>query len=714
MALPLFVLMWLSAGLAHAAEVASTELDTMTILGERERLTRTVGSAHSIDAPTLEAFAHDDINRVLSWVPGLYIRGEDGFGLRPNIGLRGANSDRSQKITLLEDGVLFGPAPYAAPAAYYFPLTVRMVGVEVFKGPAAIAYGPQTIGGAINLISAPLDSRGAGQLSLAAGSDGYQRAHARYGTQLGAVGAQLEAVHVGSDGFKQLDTGGDTGFDKNELLLKLGRNFAGGDWELRLGLADEVSDETYLGLTEADFRADPLRRYQASELDRFDARWNGLRLDHSRATAGGRLQLTAYSHQFERAWNKFNNIRDRDIREVLANPDAPSNRLRFQVLTGEIDSDPNFAGDDLLIGTNDRDFRSSGVQGRWRRDFTRHWKHHLEAGARLHSDRITRLHDELSFEVVDGRLTQNSVPRAITADNTARALALSLWLRDELVRGRWTLAPGLRIESVRTEFADRRAGQGNSESYTVVLPGFGLSFAQRPGLSWLAGIHRGFSPASPGLATQVEPEDAINLEAGLRWRNGLGRIELIGFYSDYNNLTAQCTFSSGCTDATIGQQTNAGRVVVSGLEASWGSELAAAQWTFPFKLSYTYTAGEFRESFDSSNPQFGSVQAGFELPYVPEHRANLLVGLNRGPLSAQASLTYVSAMRDSAGRGAIVDGSDSHSVLDLALGWALGPRWQLSARIDNLLDREYVVGRRPFGARPGKPLSAQLGVDYRF
>ena len=95
-----------SAGGQAALTVAAAALDPMTIFGSAEALPRTVGSAHLLDEEALATYAYDDIHRVLGRVPGLYLRGEDGFGLRPNIGLRGANSDRSQKVTLMEDGVL--------------------------------------------------------------------------------------------------------------------------------------------------------------------------------------------------------------------------------------------------------------------------------------------------------------------------------------------------------------------------------------------------------------------------------------------------------------------------------------------------------------------------------------------------------------------------------------------------------------------------------
>ena len=179
---------------APSSDAGRLEEVTVTgILGEPDRVT---GSAHRIGQDLLETFQYDDINRVLNLVPGVYSREEDGVGLRPNIGLRGGSADRSQKVTLMEDGVLISPAPYSAPAAYFFPLTARMVGVEVFKGPSSIQHGPQTIGGAINLISAPIPGNTELLAGVAGGSNAYRQLHVRGGTQHERLGVLGEYVHL--------------------------------------------------------------------------------------------------------------------------------------------------------------------------------------------------------------------------------------------------------------------------------------------------------------------------------------------------------------------------------------------------------------------------------------------------------------------------------------------------------------------------------------
>ena len=63
------------------------------------------------------------------------IEGEEGFGLRPNIGMRGASPHRTKKVLLLEEGTLMQPAPYSRPGIYHAPSSDRLESVEAYKGP---------------------------------------------------------------------------------------------------------------------------------------------------------------------------------------------------------------------------------------------------------------------------------------------------------------------------------------------------------------------------------------------------------------------------------------------------------------------------------------------------------------------------------------------------------------------------------------------------
>ena len=157
-----------------ADERRENPVDSIIVVGGRIDPYRIAGSADLIDSEDLRRFDHGDVNRVLRQVPGVNTQEEDGFGLFPNIGLRGSPVERSSNITLMEDGVLIAPAPYAAPAAYYFPAIGRMQAVEVTKGAAAIRYGPRTIGGAVNLRSTDIPTDGlAGYASGQYGSRDY-------------------------------------------------------------------------------------------------------------------------------------------------------------------------------------------------------------------------------------------------------------------------------------------------------------------------------------------------------------------------------------------------------------------------------------------------------------------------------------------------------------------------------------------------------------
>ena len=179
------------------------------------------GASTKLDEAELARFERDDVHKVLAEVPGVYVRQEDGYGLRPNIGMRGASSDRSAKITLLEDGVLIAPAPYSAPAAYYFPLMTRMVGLEVLKGPSAIVHGPNTVSGVVDVKTRAIPDGQTGSVDVAGGRDVYGKEHASIGGDDGHFGYLVEAIKLRSGGFKELDGGGETGFDRNDFMAKL-------------------------------------------------------------------------------------------------------------------------------------------------------------------------------------------------------------------------------------------------------------------------------------------------------------------------------------------------------------------------------------------------------------------------------------------------------------------------------------------------------------
>ena len=79
-------------------------LKAVTIIGEPDDLARTAGSAQVLDADTLRASRVFTTSEALRKLPGVSVRDEEGFGLRPNIGIRGLNPTRSTKVLLLEDG----------------------------------------------------------------------------------------------------------------------------------------------------------------------------------------------------------------------------------------------------------------------------------------------------------------------------------------------------------------------------------------------------------------------------------------------------------------------------------------------------------------------------------------------------------------------------------------------------------------------------------
>jgi Fe(3+) dicitrate transport protein len=680
---------------------------------------RTSGSVHIVKASKLQRFELDDPHAVLQSVPGVYARGEEGFGLRPNVGLRGVNPDRSKKVTLLEDGILFGPAPYSAPAAYYFPLITRMQSVRILKGPAAIQHGPQTVGGSVELITRDIPSGEHLGVDVGGGQDLYGKLHGHYGASTERSGFLVEGVHLRSNGFKELDGGGHTGFRRNEWMLKARHELAvegpsRHSLQLKLGYSDEASNETYLGLSDADFAANPLRRYRASRQDHMAWHRTQLVLRHELEADALAVTTQAYRHDLARTWRKVNRFQGASIADVLADPTSARNAIYYGVLTGQLDA--SAPEETLRIGPNHRTFVSQGLQSvaRWSTE-TGPLRHSLELGARYHFDAIERLHTEEGFRMVAGELVPDGAPTATTASNEDSTHAVALHATDAMTWGRLVVTPGIRLEVLRSQSVDRLSGERQDGSLAALMPGLGVYGALTRSLGLFGGVHRGFSPPAPGQPAAVLPERSINVEAGARWARSGERLEVVGFLNAYSNLTDICTFSNGCLNENLDRQVDAGRARILGLEAFAEKTFRPGGGvTFPASVAYTFTRTELLEDFRSADPQFGVVRAGDEMPYVPRHQLFATAGVESALGGVHLSATFIDAMREEAGQGEAAPGEKTEALLtfDLNASWSFAKGGELYLSARNLLDNQVIVSRRPYGARPNAPRAVLFGVKY--
>ncbi|MCH7892257.1 MAG: TonB-dependent receptor plug domain-containing protein, partial [Gemmatimonadetes bacterium] len=436
---------------------APLRMDPIRVLLKRTRMvgdplgTNAVpGAVHVLVTEDLDspAFVFDNVHDFLRQVPGVNIQEEDGFGLRPNIGLRGTGAERSAKITLMEDGVLIAPAPYAAPSAYYFPVAGRMEALEVRKGSSQVRYGPRTIGGALNLVSASIPDRLTWFVEGSGGEYGSLQGHARAGASGARFGWLVEAYSLDTGGFKELPSGASTGFDVDDYMAKVRVNSdRDGDsyqeLELKLGYTTEESDETYLGLTDEDFGRNPLARYPASGSDLMEADHSQIQLRHFWAGGNADVTTTAYRNDFSRNWYKLQSVLGSGLSAVFNDPDQLEEEL--SILKGK-----DSPVDALKVRANNRTYRSQGIQTTVGKQFSLLGSgHDLEIGLRYHEDYEDRLQWEDGFRMSAGQMIQTSFGAPGSQSNRlSEASAWALYVQDQVRLGRLVLTSGVRYESI--------------------------------------------------------------------------------------------------------------------------------------------------------------------------------------------------------------------------------------------------------------------------
>jgi Fe(3+) dicitrate transport protein len=233
--------------------IAESVVISASHLTTSETLDRIPGSVDIIDAPLLEKARAFTSTEILRKVAGLNVRDEEGFGLRPNIGIRGLNPTRSTKVLLLEDGIPLTYAPYGDNASYYHPPIDRFESVEVLKGSGQILYGPQTIGGVVNYITPSPPGKREGSITVTGGNRNYFNGHLSYGDTLGNTGLILGFTRKQGQGSRENVRSGLNDFNLKSVTTFNTQHAI----TFKLNYYGENSNATYSGLRENEFRANP-------------------------------------------------------------------------------------------------------------------------------------------------------------------------------------------------------------------------------------------------------------------------------------------------------------------------------------------------------------------------------------------------------------------------------------------------------------------------
>ncbi|WP_295006262.1 TonB-dependent siderophore receptor [uncultured Dechloromonas sp.] len=672
---------------AHAKESAPEKtLATVKVIGGEENLPTLGGAGQILGKKELEDAHVFTVNEALRKVPGVHARDEEGFGLRPNIAMRGLNPTRSTKITLLEDGLPLAYAPYGDNASYYHPMVDRYERIEVLKGASSLMFGPQTVGGVVNYITpAPRQNFG-GYVQGVVGSRDFFNGK----VNVGGGGLTLDYGHKQGDGARD-----NMNHKLDDFNVKYGAML--GDRNaitLRANFYKEDSTLTYSGLTQAEYDRQGAR-YNPFKNDRFEAERTGLSATHDFLIDDkSTLTTSLYYSKFDRDW----------WRQASNSQDAQCAALNPSRLAG-VAINP-----DACNSTQGR-LRSYETWGIEPRLTVAHGLGEFQAGVRAH------------FEEQDRKQVNGTSPMArsgtLVESNLRKTSAYSGFIANRFDIGQFSVTPIARYESIKAERTNRLTGQSGESSVHAFTPGIGATWNPTRTLTVFTSLHKGFAPprvedliGGTGTVVDVDYEKSLNFEFGVRSQPLQGvSVQAAYFRNDYDNLIAVGSIAGGSTPLSQG------KALFEGLELAANAELSNGVFG---RMAYTWLpTAEQTEAFRNvANGAVVGVQ-GKRQAYAPEHTLTAALGYGIGPFRGEVEAQYVgSQYSDFANTVApTADGQKGEIAAYTVWNAALNYRFDksLSAFITgkNVFDKTYIVDRTR-GIQVGMPRLIQVGVKYAF
>lgn len=134
------------------AQTGSVDIDTVSVTTTSIplKLHQTGRNITVLDAEDIQKLSFNSLDEVLQTVSGVEVQSRGGFGAQADILLRGSTFTQ---VLILLDGQRMND-PLTGHFNGYLPVTpAEIYRIEVLRGPASAIYGPDAVGGVINILT---------------------------------------------------------------------------------------------------------------------------------------------------------------------------------------------------------------------------------------------------------------------------------------------------------------------------------------------------------------------------------------------------------------------------------------------------------------------------------------------------------------------------------------------------------------------------------
>ena len=198
-------------------EESTQTLESVVVTASRQAATRaqTPVAIHKIGSALIQDTKALQLTEIINKVPGVvmldYRNEQHGMGIRQPFGT-------SAYFLYMEDGLPLRPLGVFNHNALIESNLQGLNSVEVIKGPASSLYGPEAVGGAINLITKTAPGIPTAQVGLQVDEWGYKRVQFTAGAQLGKKWSIMTGGYVAR---QKGSWASNSDFDKSSINVRL-------------------------------------------------------------------------------------------------------------------------------------------------------------------------------------------------------------------------------------------------------------------------------------------------------------------------------------------------------------------------------------------------------------------------------------------------------------------------------------------------------------